>query len=73
MQAFLQNCLRDYSDDLKRQEDEQTHQSTMQQVTTVTSLRECFDGQLQNSRQKSKKNSPEIVKLKRDGSPMCVS
>jgi hypothetical protein len=31
------------------------------------------DGQLQNSRQKSKKNSPEIVRPKRDGSLTCVS
>jgi hypothetical protein len=72
MQAFLQNCSRDYNDDLERQEEEQVHQSTKQQVTIVTSLQECVDGQLQNSRQKSKKNSPEIVRPKRDGSPMCV-
>jgi hypothetical protein len=44
MQVFLQNCSRDYDDDLKRQEDERAHQLTKQQVTTVTSLRECFDG-----------------------------
>ncbi len=73
MRAFLQNCSRDYNDDHEWQEDERAHQSTKQQVTTVTSSRECVDGQLQNSRQKSKKNSPEKVRPKRDGSPMCVS
>jgi hypothetical protein len=62
-----------YNEDLERQEDERAHRSTKQQVTTVTSSRECVDGQLQNSRQKSKKNSPEIVRPKRDGSPTCVS
>jgi hypothetical protein len=41
MQAFLQNCLRDYDDDLERQEDERAHQSTKQQVATVTSSQEC--------------------------------
>jgi hypothetical protein len=42
MQAFLQNCSRDYDDDLEQQEDEQAHQSTKQQVATVTSSWECI-------------------------------
>jgi hypothetical protein len=44
MQEFLQNCSRDYDDDLEWQEDEQVQQSTKQQVATVTSSWECVDG-----------------------------
>jgi hypothetical protein len=44
MQAFLQNCSRDYDNDLEQQEDERAHQSTKQKITTVTSLQECVDG-----------------------------
>ena len=40
MQALLQNCLRDYNDDLMQQEDEL---SKKQQATTVTSSWECID------------------------------
>jgi hypothetical protein len=49
MRAFLQSCSRDYDDDLERQEDERAHQSTKQQDTSVTSLRECADEQLQTA------------------------
>jgi hypothetical protein len=41
MQAFLQNCSRDYDDDLERQQDEQAYQSAKEQVATVSSSREC--------------------------------
>ncbi len=41
MRAFLQNCSRDYDDDLEPKEDEQVHQSTTHQVATVTSSWEC--------------------------------
>ena len=34
MRAFLQNCLRDYDDDLERQEEERAHHMIKQQVTT---------------------------------------
>jgi hypothetical protein len=44
MQAFLQNCSRGYDDNLERQEDEQAHQSTKQQVATVISPRERVGG-----------------------------
>jgi hypothetical protein len=44
MQALLQNCLRDYNDDLMQQEDEL---SKKQQATTVTSSWECIDEQSQ--------------------------
>ncbi len=40
MQVFLQNCSRDYDDDLERQQDEQVRQSMKEQVATVSSLRE---------------------------------
>ncbi len=45
MRAFLQNCSRDYDDNLERQEDEQAHHMMKQQVTTVTSGRECVGEQ----------------------------
>ena len=66
MQAFLQNCSRDYDDNLEWQEDEQTHQSTKQQVATVTSSWECVGvKQLRWA---------DGVKLPKKGvSPACVS
>ena len=64
MWAFLENCSRDYDYGLERQDDELVHQLTKQQVTTVTSLRECVDEQSQNSRHK--------VRPRRDGSPTYV-
>ena len=73
MQAFLQNCLSNYDDDLTWQEDEQAHKSTKQQVTTVTSLLECVGVQSQNSREKGKPYLPEIVRPKRDARPTYVS
>ena len=36
MRAFLQNCSRDYDDDLERQEDERAHHMMKQQVASVT-------------------------------------
>ena len=65
MQAFLQNFSRDHMDDLEGQEDKLAHHSTKQQVTTVTSSRECVDEQSRKSGHK--------VRPKRDGSPTCVS
>jgi len=47
MRAFLQNCSRDYDDDLERQEEKRAHDLIKQQVTTVTSSRECVDEQSQ--------------------------
>ena len=47
IQAFLQNCSRDYDDDLERQEDERAHHMIKQQVATVTSSRKCVDVQSQ--------------------------
>ena len=49
MRAFLQNCLRDYDDNLERQKDERAQDMIKKQVTTVTSSRECVDGQSQRS------------------------
>ena len=73
MWAILQNCLRDYDDDLVWQEDEQVHQSTKHQVTTVTSSREVVGVQSRSSQEKWRTDSPEIVRPKRDASPTCVS
>jgi hypothetical protein len=49
MQAFLQNCSRDYDNNLERQEDERAQDMIMQQITNVTSTRECVDEQSQRS------------------------
>ncbi len=47
MHAFLQNCLRDYDDDLEQDEDKQGQawQSMNHQVKTNASLRECVEEQ----------------------------
>jgi hypothetical protein len=66
MRAFLQNCSRDYDDDLERQEDEQAHHSTKQQVATVTSSRECVGV-------KQLRWADGVKLPKRDVSPTCVS
>ncbi len=66
MQAFVQNCSRDYDKDLERQEDEQAHQSTKQQVATVTSSRECVG--VKQLRWADGVKLPE-----RDVSPTCIS
>ncbi len=41
MRAFLQNCPRDYDDDIELQNDPLAQQSMNHQVTTNVSLREC--------------------------------
>ncbi len=73
MWAFLQNCLRDYDDNLERQEDERAHHSTKQQVANVTSSRECVGVQSRNSLKTGRTDSQEIVRPKRDVSLTCVS
>jgi hypothetical protein len=79
MQVFLQNCLRDHDDDLKRQEDEQVHQSTQQQVATVISSWECVGVTIPQLRWADGVKLPGVqllrteVRPKRDVSPMCVS
>ncbi len=47
MLTFLQNCLRDYDDDLKQEEDEQGQacQSMNHQVKTNALLQECVEEQ----------------------------
>ncbi len=47
MRAFLQNCSRDYDDDLEQDEDKrgQAHQSMNHQVKTNASLQECVEEQ----------------------------
>ncbi len=48
MRAFLQNCPRDYDDDVELQTDELARRLMNQQVKTVASSRECV-GELENS------------------------
>ena len=43
MQAFLQNCPRDYDDDIELNIDQLARKSMNQQVKTVASSRECVD------------------------------
>ena len=43
MCAFLQNCRRDYDDDIELKTDQLARRSMNQQVKTVASLRECVD------------------------------
>ncbi len=66
MRAFLQNCLRDYDDDIELQQDEQAHQSTKEQVATVSSSRECVGT-------KQLRWANGVKSPKRDVSPTCVS
>jgi hypothetical protein len=44
MRAFLQNCPRDYDDDIELNIDQLAQKSMNQQVKTVASLQECVDG-----------------------------
>ena len=64
MRAFLQNCPRDYDDDVELQTDQLARRSMNQQVKTVASSRECV-GELANLAREN---------LRRRGqSPTCVS
>jgi hypothetical protein len=47
MRAFLQNCSRDYDDDVELRTDKLARRSMNQQVKTVASPRECV-GELAN-------------------------
>ncbi len=63
---FLQNCSRDYDDDLEWQQDEHAYQLTKEQVATVSSSRECVGTK--------QLHLADGVKLpKRDVSPTCIS
>jgi hypothetical protein len=72
-------CSRDYDDDLERQEDERACNLMKQQVTTVTSSRECVDDQ--RSQAPSDVQNITIQKIpakrqkvgRRSNSPTCVS
>ncbi len=64
MRVFLQNCSRDYDDDVELRTDELAWRSMNQQVKTVASPRECV-GELANLTQ-------EIIRKRRQ-SPTCVS
>jgi hypothetical protein len=43
MRAFLQNCPRDYNDDIELNNDQLARKLMNQQVKTVASLQECVD------------------------------
>jgi len=75
MRAFLQNCSRDYDDDLERQEDERAHHMMKQQVATVTSSWECVDEQSQRRLSLGSKGTPAKKEnmRRRSNSPKCVS
>jgi hypothetical protein len=60
MHAFLQNCPRDYDDDLEQKNDAKTN-PMKQQVGTVASLQECVIAQTNRT------------KHSRSESPICVS
>ena len=64
MQAFLQNCPRDYDDDVELQTDQLALRSMNQQVKTVASSRECVGEQTN-----LQINPPRF----RSRSPTCVS
>ena len=63
MRAFLQNCPRDYDDDVELQIDQLARRSMNQQVKTVASSRECVGEQtnLQINPPRSRSCSPTCV------------
>jgi hypothetical protein len=63
MRAFLQNCPRDYDDDVELQTDQLARRSMNQQVKTVASSRECVGEQtnLQINPPRSRSCSPTCV------------
>jgi hypothetical protein len=63
MRAFLQNCPRDYDDDVELQTDQLARRSMNQQVKTVASSRECVGEQtnLQINPPRSRSHSPTCV------------
>ena len=74
MRAFLQNCSREYDDDLEWQEDERAHHMMKQQVATVTSSRECVDEQSQRCLSLGSKTPAKRQNMRRrSNSPKCVS
>ena len=75
MRAFLQNCSRDYNDDLEQKEDKRAHHMIKQQVTTVTSSRECVDEQSQRELSLGSKVTPAKRQniRQRSNSSKCIS
>jgi hypothetical protein len=63
IRTFLQNCSRDYDDDVELRTDEQARRSMNQQVKTVASSRECVGELAKLTREKMRK---------RRQSPTCV-
>jgi hypothetical protein len=73
MRAFLQNCPRDYDDDVELQTDQLAQRSMNQQVKTVASSRECV-GELENSvNDTNALKRKSALNRRRAHSPTCVS
>ena len=72
MRAFLQNCPRDYDDDVELQTDQLARRSMNQQVKTVASSRECV-GELANSVSDTSALKRKSALNRRAHSPTCVS
>ena len=69
MRAFLQNCPRDYDDDVELQTDQLAQRSMNQQVKTVASLQECVR---EHAKLKTKQKT-KLLSQPRPTSPTCVS
>jgi hypothetical protein len=73
MRAILQNCPRDYNDDIELNIDQLAWKSMNQQVKTVASLQECVDGhaklraKLRTQQPSQPRGQPPAT------SPTCVS
>jgi hypothetical protein len=72
MRAFLQNCPRDYDDDVELRTDQLSQSSMNQQVKTVASSRECV-GELANSVSDTSALKRKSALNRRAHSPTCVS
>ena len=69
MRAFLQNCPRDYDDDVELQTDQLARKSMNQQAKTVASSRECVR---EHAKLKTKLKTKQLSQP-RATSPTCVS
>ena len=70
MRAFLQNCPRDYDDDIELQTNQLARRSMIQQVKTVASSWECV-GELANLARVHWRRRGQV--RRRGQSPTCIS
>ncbi len=61
MHAFLQNCQRNYDDNIKLKTDRLVWKSMKQQVETVASLQEYIGERTKNPREKGRQNKSQWV------------